>query len=111
MKRIIAASLIVGALFAAVVLISVRATADTPVDTSQKVVPIISLGSGLRVGAALVAGEDKQVEKVKAVAQLEGEIGAHLRIRALVPVETEDVIKNIRRVPGTSVIAFADVKL
>jgi hypothetical protein len=30
---------------------------------------------------------------------------------ALVPIETESIVKNIRRVPGTSVIAVADIKV
>jgi len=81
------------------------------VQTAQKVVPILSVGTGLRVGAALVAGSSDQVAKVKAVAQVEGEFGRTARIRALVPVSTEDVIRNIRRVPGTAVIAVGDIRL
>ena len=82
-----------------------------PVNAAQKVVPILSIGDGLRVGAALVVGSDEQVQKVKAVAQLEGDFKGVVRIRALVPVESEDVIKNIKRVPGTSVAGLADIKL
>ncbi|MBI2841810.1 MAG: hypothetical protein HYX78_00250 [Armatimonadetes bacterium] len=81
------------------------------VRTAQKVVPILSVGSGLRVGAALVAGSSSQVGKVNAVAQLEGDFRDSVRVRALVPVDTENVIGSIRRVPGTAVIAVADVRL
>jgi hypothetical protein len=87
------------------------APAATPIETAQKVVPILSIGSGLRVGAAMVAGEAGQVAKVKAVAQIEGQFKGKARIRVLVPVESENVIKNIRRVPGTAVIGLADIKL
>jgi hypothetical protein len=75
----------------------------------QKAVPILSLGSGLRVGMALVTGPSSQVNKVKVVAQIEGDFkGA--RIRALVPIETES-LKDVRRVPETSVSGLADLKL
>ncbi|MEN6520883.1 MAG: hypothetical protein ABFD46_07010 [Armatimonadota bacterium] len=86
-----------------------RGAAD--VDTAQKVVPIISVGSGLRIGAALVSGSAAQVVKVTAVAQVEGQFGDRVRLRGLVPIETENVIGNLKRVPGTAVIAVADVKL
>jgi hypothetical protein len=75
----------------------------------QKAVPVLSLGSGLRVGMALVTGPTSQVDKVKVVAQIEGDFkGA--RIRALVPIETES-LKELHRVPETSVCGIADLKL
>lgn len=81
------------------------------VNTAQKVVPILSVGSGLRVGAALVAGSSIQVGKVNAVAQVEGQFGDRVRVRALVPIDTENIIGSLRRVPGTAVIAVADIRL
>lgn len=75
----------------------------------QKAVPILSLGSGLRVGMALVTGPSFQVDKVKVVAQIEGDFkGA--RIRALVPIETES-LRELHRVPETSVSGIADLRL
>ncbi|HPP75143.1 MAG TPA: hypothetical protein PLU88_08475 [Armatimonadota bacterium] len=79
--------------------------------TAQKVVPIISVGSGLRIGAAIVAGSSQQVARVNAVAQLEGQLGSRVRLRALVPIDTENIVGNLRRVPGTSVIGVADIDL
>lgn len=81
------------------------------VRTSQKIVPILSIGSGLRVGAAVVAGAAEDVKRVSAVAQIEGTFNNSARIRALVPVSSENVVSNIQRVPGTAVIAIADIKL
>lgn len=81
------------------------------VNTAQKVVPILSVGSGLRVGVALVGGSSEQVDKVKAVAQLEGEFADRVRARVLVPIYTENIVSNIRRVPGTAVIGVANIKL
>lgn len=78
-----------------------------------KVVGIISVGQGSYVGAAQVSGPADQVDKVKAVAQLETKFPGigNTRLRALVPVETTDVIKNIKRVSGVGVSAIIDIKL
>lgn len=76
----------------------------------QKGVPIISLGSGLRVGVALVTGPSSQVDKVKVVAQVDLNFKGFARIRAFVPVETEN-LKQLRRVPQTSVTGLADLRL
>lgn len=81
----------------------------TPVD--QKIVPIISIGSGTRVGGALVAGAKSRLDKVVAVAQIEGKFGGSVRVRALVPVSTTNVVQNITRVPETAVIGLVDIKL
>jgi hypothetical protein len=84
-------------------------TAETPV--SQKVVPIISAGQGTRIGGALVAGAKSKLDEVVAVAQLEGQFGDSVRVKILVPVSSQDVVKDIRRVPETSVIGLVDISL
>lgn len=89
--------------------LGVRSGDATP--TSQKIVPIISLGSGLRVGGALVAGASSRLSEVVAVAQIEGTFQGSVRIRALVPVSTTNVVSNIERVPETAVIGLVDIKL
>ncbi|MDO8682014.1 MAG: hypothetical protein Q7N50_00835 [Armatimonadota bacterium] len=76
----------------------------------QKGVPIISVGSGLRVGVALVTGPSSQVDKVNAVAQVEAQFQRVARIRAYIPVETES-ITELHRVPETSIRGLADIKL
>lgn len=78
---------------------------------AEKVVPVISVGSGLRVGAALVTGPSAQLAQVNAVAQIDGNFRDAARIRAYVPVSSENVVENIRRVPQTSVIGLADLRL
>lgn len=83
--------------------------ADPP--TGQKIVPIISIGSGTRVGGALVSGAKSRLDKVVAVAQIEGNFGGSVRVRALVPVSTTNVVQNITRVPETAVIGLVDIKL
>lgn len=82
---------------------------EEPVD--NKIVPILSGGNGLRVGVARVSGPAREVAQVKAVAQLEDEFRKIARVRVWVPVSSEDVIRQIRRVDRVSVTAFADVRL
>ena len=82
------------------------------VEDRTKVVPIISLGQGGYVGAAQISGPAHLVEKVKAVAQLEGAFsGKTFRVKALVPVESKDITKDIKRVTGVGVSAIIDVRL
>lgn len=86
-------------------------------DTSTratKVVPIISAGINSRkaIGAAQVMGPKSLVDKVKAVAQLDQDLfGREVKIRAMIPVESEDVIKNIRKVDGVGISGIVDLKL
>ena len=80
------------------------------VATDSKIVPIISVGTGLRVGAAQVSGEAAQVARVRAVAQIEGDYRGRARVRALVPIGTEEV-DGINRIPRTSVTAYGDITL
>lgn len=76
-----------------------------------KVVPIVSIGSGTRIGAAQVGGATKAaVEQTKAVAQLEGEFKS-IRAKALIPVDSTNPIKQFRRVKGVGVTAIIDVEL
>jgi hypothetical protein len=86
-------------------------------DTSTratKVVPIISAGINSRkaIGAAQVMGPKSLVDKVQAVAQLDQDLfGREIKIRAMIPVESQDVIKNIRKVDGVGISGIVDLKL
>lgn len=76
-----------------------------------KVVPIVTIGSGTRVGAAQIGGTTQAaVDKTKAVAQLEGNFN-RIRATALIPIDSENPIKQFRRVQGVGVTAIIDVKL
>jgi hypothetical protein len=79
--------------------------------TSEKIVPIISVGQGTRIGGAQVTGPKNRVSEVVAVAQIEGTFQSAVRIRVLVPVSSENVIQKISRVPQTSVTALVDIKI
>jgi len=77
-----------------------------------KVVPIVSIGQGGYVGAAQVSGPANLVDKVKAVAQLETNVsGKTFRIKVLIPVESKDIVKDLKRVTGVGVSAIIDVRL
>jgi hypothetical protein len=81
---------------------------DYTPELKKKIVPILTFGSSLNVGVAQVQGEERDVNRVKVVAQLETDYKDAARIKILVPVQSEDVVKHIDRVPGVSVSALAD---
>lgn len=76
---------------------------------ATKVVPIVSVGTGKYIGAVQVIGPSAQVEKTKAVAQLEGEFNKIARANALIPIASTNV-KNLSRVDGVGVSATIDFK-
>jgi hypothetical protein len=82
------------------------------VDQATKVVPILSIGNGSYLGAVQVAGSQEALDKVKAVAQLEGKVNVigGIRLRALIPIAARSV-SNLHRVPGVGVSALVDIKL
>lgn len=76
-----------------------------------KVVVIFSVGSGgAAVGAAQVMGPPALVDQVVAVAQPEASLMG-IRVRALIPVSSKDVIKEIKIVDGVGVSGIVDMKL
>ncbi|MCH8274774.1 MAG: hypothetical protein IH851_08290 [Armatimonadetes bacterium] len=80
--------------------------------TMTKVVPILSIGQGTHIGAAQVMGPPDKVKRVKAVAQLETDaFGKVLRLKALIPIESKNIVSDIKRVPGVGVSAIIDIKL
>jgi hypothetical protein len=76
-----------------------------------KVVPILSVGQGKYVGAVQVMGPKSAVQKVKAVAQVETKFAGTVRLKAMIPVESKNVVENIRRVPGVGISGIVDLKL
>lgn len=82
------------------------------VEGHTKVVPIVSIGSGTRIGAAQVAGpKGSSIESTKAVAQIEATFMGRLRVEILVPIDSENPIQRFRRVQGVGVSAVIDFKL
>ena len=77
---------------------------------ATKVVPIVSIGNGSRVGAAQVTGPTAEVGQVKAVAQLEGSFNNIARVKGLVPVNSANPV-GASRIQGVGVSAIIDLKI
>ena len=77
---------------------------------ATKVVPVLSVGTGNYIGAVQVIGPQRQVEKVKAVGQLDASINGIARANAYIPLATTNVM-NLHRVDGVGVSAVVDLKL
>lgn len=78
---------------------------------ATKVVPIVSVGSGLFIGAAQVSGPAKAVAETKAVARLEVSFQGKIRVDILVPIDSENPLERFRRVQGVGVSAIIDLKI
>ncbi len=79
---------------------------------ATKVVPIVSIGSGAYVGAAQVIGDEDEVKKVEAVAQIELNLPGRARAKALVPVDKVSLnVTELQRVYGVGISAVIDLKL
>lgn len=90
---------------------------DVQTTQTTKVVPILSLSIGIgtpgraTIGAAQVAGSRAAVAKVQAVASLDGNFSNVFQIKALVPVDSLEPWKRLRRVPGVGVSAIIDLRI
>lgn len=90
---------------------------DAQTQQSTKVVPILSVRLGVNtpgqaaVGAAQVSGPKASIDKVQAVAVIEGNYQDSFSVRALVPVDSLEPWKRLVRVPGVGVSAIIDLKL
>lgn len=78
---------------------------------ATKVVPIVSIGNNGYIGAAQVIGDAGQVDKVKAVGQLEVSWNDKLfRIKGLIPMDSTNP-SSFSRVQGVGVSAVIDVRV
>lgn len=80
-----------------------------------KVVPIISgtvgqAGAGAYIGAAQVSGPKEEIDRVQAVAQVEGDWQGAVRLKVLIPVDNINPLQ-MKRVFGVGVSALVDVSL
>ena len=83
-----------------------------------KVVPIVSIAVGVStsggafIGAAQVQGPKASVDKVQAVAQIEGAFSDAVRLKGLIPVDSLNPIPgNLHRVYGVGITALVDFRL
>ena len=76
-----------------------------------KVVPILSVGQGLYIGAAQVTGPEEEVAQIQAVIQGEVAVGSDkLRLKGLVPVDSINPFKSLPKPKfvGVGVTALID---
>ncbi|HEU5170072.1 MAG TPA: hypothetical protein VFU46_06025, partial [Gemmatimonadales bacterium] len=94
----------------------VQAKDPTTLQTT-KVVPILSISIGISnpgqaaIGAAQVSGPKAAVDRVQAVAAIDANYQDSFTVRALVPVDSLEPWKAVRRVPAVGVSAIIDLKL
>jgi len=77
---------------------------------ATKVVPILSLGRGGYIGAAQVVGNPENVQRVKAVFQVEGRFGG-VRAQFLLPTTTDRASGNPDRAKGVGVSAVIEFEI
>lgn len=77
---------------------------------ATKVVPIITVGSGSRAGAAQVSGPQDKIDQCKAALQIEQNILGGIRVKCLIPIDRLST-ENIQRVQGVGVCAQIDAKI
>ena len=77
---------------------------------STAVVPIVIIGTNGYIGMAQVTGPASEVERVKAVAQVEGSFNGMIRVKGLVPIDSENPT-NASRIQGVGVSAIIDLKI
>lgn len=82
-----------------------------PAIAETKVVPVLSMGSGTRVGAAQVTGPKELVDKTKIVVQIETKFSQkNLDVEIFVPSDSLNPLK-FNRVEGVGISALIDLKL
>ncbi len=90
---------------------------DAETKVTTKVVPILSISIGVgapgraTIGAAQVAGPKSAVARVEAVAAIDANFSGVWQIRALIPVDSLEPWKRLRRVVGVGVSAIIDVRI
>jgi hypothetical protein len=93
------------------------AARDAGTQQTTKVVPILSLSIGVdapgraTIGAAQVAGPSRAVQRVQAVAAIDANFSGVWQIRALIPVDSLEPWRQLRRVVGVGVSAIIDVRI
>lgn len=91
-----------------------KITANKNAGTTEatKVVPILSLGGGGYIGAVQVIGAKDNVDKCKAVVEIEANavFGKNIRVKALVPVGSKTT-SSIKRIYGVGVSAIIDIRI
>jgi len=81
-----------------------------PEPYKDKIVPIVSVLEGVRIGIARVNGPQSAVNQVQAVAQIETHYKNTLEIDVYVPISTKVPGQNLARVQGVGVTGLGDYR-
>lgn len=90
---------------------------DAGTRETTKVVPILSFSIGINtpgqatVGAAQVAGPQAAVARVQAVAAIDANYQNVFQIRTLIPVDSLEPWRRLKRVVGVGVSAIIDLRI
>lgn len=76
----------------------------------DKIVPIVSLGSGKRIGGARINGPESAVRQAQAVVQIEARLLRYFQVQVYVPISTKVPGKTLDRVQGVAVTAVGDLR-
>ena len=80
-----------------------------PYAGTTKVVPILSIGQGVYIGAAQVAGPPSRVDDVKSVGQGEIAVGGSVRLKGLFPFSVSiPLVGGTNTVGGVGISALID---
>ncbi|MBC7287691.1 MAG: hypothetical protein H5T86_06525 [Armatimonadetes bacterium] len=82
-----------------------------PEPYDEKIVPIVSVGKGMEIGAAQVKGPRSRVQLVQACAALEARYKDVLDVEIYVPISTKKPGKKLDRIQGVGVVAVGKYKL
>ncbi len=83
---------------------------QSPEPYKNKIVPIVSILEGIRIGVARVNGPQSAVEQVQAVAQLETHYRDLVEIDVYVPISTKLPGQTLARVQGVGVTGLGDYR-
>ena len=68
------------------------------------------MGNNAYIGAAQITGPASEIERVKAVAQLEASFNGIARVKGLVPIDSMNPV-GANRIQGVGISALVDLKI
>jgi len=83
---------------------------QSPEPYKNKIVPIVSVLEGIRIGVARINGPQSAVDQVQAVAQLETHYRDMVEIDVYVPISTKVPGQTLARVQGVGVTGLGDYR-
>ncbi len=82
-----------------------------PEPYQDKIVPLLSIGEGKRIGIARINGPSSAVAQVQAVAQLETSYKNTLDVEVYIPISTKVPGQTLSRIQGVGVTGVGDLRI